>query len=108
MRSGGWRGVLGATALTVVLAACQIPRSAIFSVVNDSAETVVVTRSGMVYATLPPTQSRDLSFPENRCAAETPPPDEFKATSASGREYVYGHPACNGNTWRIGVSPSGP
>src|SRR5262245_24163026 len=99
-------GVLGVTILAAVLTACQIPRSAVFSVVNDSAETVVVTRSGTAYATLPPTQSRDLSFPEHRCVTETPPPDEFKATSASGTEYDYGRPACNGTTWRIGASPS--
>ncbi|MET9065926.1 hypothetical protein [Streptosporangium sandarakinum] len=100
-----------ATALMVVvlvsLSACQVGPDELFTVVNGTEDTVVVTWNGLAYATLPPVEQRQIGLPGD-CDSVPPPVARLSATSDKGERYDYPGPVCNGRTWRVGptVSPS--
>ena len=100
------RAAAGLMLVTVLVAgACQIGPDAEFIVVNDTEETVVVTRNERVYATLPPGRSRYNSLPEDYCSTTPPPVDQLTATSSTGKRYRYNGRFCNGNIWHV-TSPN--
>ncbi len=92
----------------VSLSACQIGPDELFTVVNGTEDTVVVTWNGRAYATLPPEEQKQIALPGDHCDSIPPPVDRLSATSDKGERYDYPGPVCNGRTWRVGpaVSPS--
>ncbi|MEV8638243.1 hypothetical protein AB0395_41980 [Streptosporangium sp. NPDC051023] len=90
-----------------LLGACQMGPGELFIITNQSDETVVVTRNGNVYATLPPGRGNETALVGD-CPDGPSSGDRFSATSASGRHYDYEGPVCNGREWRIGTASRPP
>lgn len=91
--------------VSFLLGACQMGPSELFIITNQSDETVVVTRNGNVYATLPPGRGNETALVGD-CPDGPSSGDRFSATSASGRRYDYEGPVCNGHTWSVGSAES--